>query len=364
MAAAIHRNDGRIAADPGHGFVGSVLGCDGGGEGGALPRKEDEGILVQRDAVDGHRVDGKGSGVAYNFAAVTFHDAAVLAAVHVHGGGCRGIVLPGGAGNIGPGFAAIGALLPPVGKIAAGGGHSKGSGLAHSHSHVFRLGGDGRGLIVHRNGERFAGAAAGIGGGDGEGRSARRGGGAGDFTVTAQRQPGRQGTAGGAPRNRCSPVSGKGLAVSRAHRTAGQAFGSNHRSIFHRTCYFVPADKGAAIYIHRMAACIQAGPVSDGQALALANGDVLLQGHIAVHGAGAVVKDNAAGFTGASCGMNLSRRITRNSTGNAVGPHDGVAAEGHCGCAGAGGTGAKLHYNPCKCRTAASRGQTAAIHRQ
>ena len=42
-----------------------------------------------------------------------------------------------------------------------------------------------------------------------------------------------------------------------------------------------------------MAACAQAGVFSQRQALVLADGQIVLQGHIAVHGAGLVVKDDA-----------------------------------------------------------------------
>ena len=73
---------------------------------------------------------------------------------------------------------------------------------------------------------------------------------------------------------------GSTLGHSLACRLGGDGWG-----IFHRTCYSLPAGKCAAIYNHFMAACIQAGGISDDQALALANLQIFLQGHIAVHGA-------------------------------------------------------------------------------
>ena len=106
-----------------------------------------------------------------------------------------------------------------------------------------------------------------------------------------------------------------------------------------------------------MAACIQAGPVLDGQALALANLQILLQFHFAVHGAGIAVKDDAAGTTAVCFVLDRRRRIIRNP---AVGPHNGIVADGHCGCAGAGSTGAKLKPDI----SINTGGQTAAVHSQ
>ena len=94
-----------------------------------------------------------------------------------------------------------------------------------------------------------------------------------------------------------------------------------------------------------MISSVQACTVIQRQALALANGDVLLQGHIAVHSAVFAVKDDAAGTIATCFVLNPSRRITRNSTGTAVGSHGGVAADGQVGCAGAGSTGAKYEAN-------------------
>ena len=51
---------------------------------------------------------------------------------------------------------------------------------------------------------------------------------------------------------------------------------------------------GAVVGQSRSSRHGEAGVLSDGQALALANGDVLLHFHLAVHSAALVVKDDAA----------------------------------------------------------------------
>ena len=106
-----------------------------------------------------------------------------------------------------------------------------------------------------------------------------------------------------------------------------------------------------------MATCIQAGVLADGQALALANGDVLLQGHIAVHGAILAVKDDTAvAFVAVRADLNVSAGIIADP---AIGPHDGVAADGHCGCAVAGPATAKNIFNSSSLSTG---GQFPAVY--
>ena len=87
---------------------------------------------------------------------------------------------------------------------------------------------------------------------------------------------------------------GKGGGFALGHSLACR-LGGDGGGIFHRTRYLIRSIEGTAIYNHLMATCIQAGVLADGQALALANGDVLLQGHIAVHGAALAIPNDASG---------------------------------------------------------------------
>ena len=214
------------------------------------------------------------SNVTCYFIYTVFHNTTVLSAAHVHCGSRNGIGGVGFACNIRPLTSVIGALLPLIGQIAAGGFHGKGSSFLFFYFHIFRVGRDG-GRILHTVAQTIC-------------------------KVFVQR---------------------------------------------------------SAVHDHIMISSVQACTVIQRQALALANLQILLQFHIAVHGAARAVPDDAAVFFVACSVLNRSRRSIRNP---AVGPHNGIVADGHCGCAGAGNTGAKLKPDI----SINTGGQTAAVHSQ
>ena len=67
--------------------------------------------------------------------------------IHGQGGGCNGVAAVGRTEDIRPGGAAVGAFLPLIGQITAGGGNGKGGRAALGHSYVARLSGDGSGGV-------------------------------------------------------------------------------------------------------------------------------------------------------------------------------------------------------------------------
>ena len=110
-----------------------------------------------------------------------------------------------------------------------------------------------------------------------------------------QAQAFRQGAVGNSPRNRRRTVRRKGLAVVCAHRAARQVLGRNGRRVLHAVAQGIldALVHRAAVHNHAAAVRVQAGVFSQRQALARADGQILLQFHLAVHGAFRAVKDDA-----------------------------------------------------------------------
>ena len=309
--AIFNFGDAGVTAGPGHrpvgGIIGGHRGREGQGVGGAVVVQGRLG-LAEGHAGDGNCGGRHGHCTGGGFAAVLCGDS--------DGGGAFLQGCDEAVGHRGNGFVTAGPRHVFIGGIVRlyRGGELGGVAFRQCQAvFVKRHAGDRDGIRWTDFNAKFpAIATVGIGGRHGKSARCHRGGSAGNHTAIIQGQASRQGTAGDAPCDRRGAGCRQRLAVRCPFGAVWQANGCDGGSMIDHTLSTDIARQGAgvvdgavvgqgsvighsALIGQRCAATNrQARPAGYIQALVLADGQILLQGHTAVHGALVAVKNYAA----------------------------------------------------------------------